>query len=165
MTARLRILSFVSGCVFLCLGFALKQEWTWSVGFLVAGVAGVLYLARAKKGSGWVGLAFFLGAASLGVFLGVPFWTLLLAALSGLAFWDLDAFYDRLRRMPENEAIDTLAKAHHKRLLLALGIGWVLAQASSFFQFNLSLGWAILLGLAVVLLIREGISSLNLNGQ
>jgi hypothetical protein len=164
MTARLRILSVVIGFASLCLGFGLGGEWLWAGIFLVTGIGGVIFLTWRKCEFGWVGLGIFLAAAAWGVYLSLPFWLMLLAALAGLAFWDLDALYARLRQVTPGPETIQLEKAHHRRLLLALLIGGLLTLVFSFFQIRLSLGWAIVIGLAVVLLIREGIRSLNLDG-
>lgn len=165
MTARLRILSVVSGFAFLCLGFGLGGEWLWAGIILMVGAAGVVYMNWRKHEIGWAGLGFFLAAAAWGVYLSLPFWLMLLAALAGLAFWDLDSFHARLHLVTPNPETIQLEKAHLRRLLLALTMGGLLTLGFSFFQIRLSLGWAILIGLAVVLLIREGIRSLNLDGQ
>ncbi len=161
MTARLRVLSFGLACVFLCMGFGLQAEWAWSGGFLLLGIAGCFLLLKYKWPVGLAGFTIILIAAVAGIFLNISLWSALLAVVAGLGFWDLDAFNERLTRVPASEETLSLEKVHHKRLLLALGIGGGLVLFSLLIDFRLSLGWAILLGLAVILLVRLGIRSLT----
>jgi hypothetical protein len=165
MTQRFRLISFFTGFALLCLGCLLEQQWFWAGILLAIGIGGGIVIIQRKAGIGWLGLVFFFSAAVLGIFLGLPFWLVLLIALAGLAFWDLDSFFERLQTAAQTgsnkEQFEKLEIAHFRRLGQALAIGWVVAQSGSFVQFRLSLGWAILLGFVVVYFIHQGIRSLS----
>jgi hypothetical protein len=79
-------------------------------------------------------------------------WTGLIAVTMVLAAWDLDAFGRRLARFDQVEG--DIEKAHVQRVGLIGTIGLVLGSLPLVWQFDLSLGWALLVaGILVISLI------------
>lgn len=99
-----------------------------------------------------------LAAAAVGVLNSVSSVAMFAAALSALAYWDLEAFQHRLRRVKPDEATQALQQAHLKRLLGVLGVSLALSLVGLAVQIRLSIGWGILLGLAALVFIRLGLS-------
>jgi hypothetical protein len=88
---------------------------------------------------------------AFGAWLAVAAGWLLGGMVAGLAAWDLDAYYKRLRRVPHIEQEAQLVQTHLRRLLVALGLGLGLSAAALLLQYELRFGWAILLVFLVIL--------------
>lgn len=165
MTRRLRLISFGVCYAALALGFGLGGQLAWAVLWAVGGAAGLVLLYKSKLELGQAGFLLGVGGAAWGIWQGLPAWALVLALGAALAFWDLDAFLERLRAVGAVEspeaaaALRALERAHMRQLAWALGIGMALCAAGFWVKLELSLGWAIFLGVVVIAAIRLGVAA------
>lgn len=160
-TVLFRKLSFFLACFFLGLALLLGAQWLGAICALGLGIAGWFLLDKIRWHAGQAGFILLVAAAAGGIWIGLPLWLMLLVVLFTLAFWDLDAFHYRIAGLKPDDRIKKLEKAHRDRLFLALITGGVISLAGVFIRLNLSLGWAIILGLVIVLGIRFGIRALG----
>jgi hypothetical protein len=153
----------VLAVIALSLGFLLAGHWGWALLFCILGLVGWLarYPAFYFAPAGNLLFAVFLTAAALGVIAGLPVPLMLAAVTFNLGFWDLHAFENRLRQAVSSPATAALEKAHLQRLLPVLALGFLLGVIPLSIQFELSLEWAMALGLLVVLGLRLGIHFLT----
>jgi hypothetical protein len=161
MTTLHRKTSFFLACTFLSLALFMEQQWVWAALALCIGAAVWLLIDRIKWQTGWVAFFIFVAVAATGTYLGFPLWLMLPVVLFALVFWDLDAFLYRLSWFEPNERIQQMEKAHYIRLVMALVAGTVISLPGLFLRLDLSLGWAILLGLVIFLGIRLGIRAMG----
>jgi predicted membrane-bound spermidine synthase len=106
-------------------------------------------------------LILFVAAAAIGVIVGLSVFPLLIAVLASLAYWDLDGFQQRLSRVDSSDWTHNLEKSHIRRLLIALGLGLAASLIGLLIRTDLSMIWAILLGLVIVVSLRMGIRALQ----
>jgi hypothetical protein len=146
-------------------GCAVGGLWLWVLGYVILALAGWLLLWRTRMVLGiWMFVIFQVSAVA-GLLNGLSYWAMLVVMITGLAFWDLDAFYWRLSRVKASDETWLVEKAHGKRLLIALAAGALLGAGGLLFELKLSLGWAILLGLVIFIGFRYGISALHANDE
>lgn len=157
----LRKFSFFLACFVMALALSMERQWLWVALALGLGVAGWYLLDKIRWQAGQAGFIILVGAAAAGIFLGLPLWLMLPAVVFALGFWDLDAFLYRIARFQSDERIERLRKAHHYRLAVTLLAGVVISLPGLFLRLDLSLGWAILLGLVIFLGIRLGIRAMG----
>jgi hypothetical protein len=100
-------------------------------------------------------------AAAFGMVGGLPALPLLVAVLASLAYWDLDGFNQRLSRVSSTDATRSLEKSHLRRLIIALSLGLLVSLMALSIRIDLSMAWAILLGLVIVISLRLGIGALQ----
>ena len=132
---------------------------------ICAAVAAGAWLGRERlakaENAGWQrgSLAAVVLAAGLGMFTGAARPAMLAGVVAGLAWWDLADFTQRLERFgrPDDPERESLISAHLRRLALALGLGLLLGMAALAASIDLSLEWAMVLGVLAVLLIRVSI--------
>ena len=91
----------------------------------------------------------------------LPSMLLLVAVLASLAYWDLEGFHQRLSRVDSTDATHRLEKSHIRRLFIVLGLGLVVSLVALSIRIDLSMVWAILLGLVIVISLRLGIGALQ----
>jgi hypothetical protein len=91
----------------------------------------------------------------------LPALPLLVAVLASLAYWDLDGFNQRLSRVDPSDATRSLEKSHLRRLIIALSLGLVVSLVALYVRIDLSMAWAILLSLLIVISLRLGIRALQ----
>jgi hypothetical protein len=107
------------------------------------------------------GLIVFAGAAAFGVWQGVPAGWMLFGAVAALAAWDLDHFTRRLRQAAHIKDETQLRRNHLQRLVAVAGLGVVLAGLALSFQIKLNLGWAMLLGLLIIIGLSRAVAAIN----
>jgi hypothetical protein len=147
----------------LSLGFLLAGHWAWALLFCILGLVGWLarYPAFYFAPAGNILFAILVTASALGVIAGLSVPLMLAAVTFALGFWDLHALETRLRQAVSSPATATLEKAHLQRLLPILALGFLLALIPLSIQFELSLEWAMALGLLLVVGLRLGIHFLT----
>jgi hypothetical protein len=143
--------SIVFAMVILALGYALTPLW---LGAVVVAILGLIWLVGQQRQVDWLndfGFAFFVAAAAIGVWRGAPSGWMLVGTVAALAAWDLARFDGRLAQVEQIIGGRQLRRDHLRRLLLVAGLGLGFGALALGLQFELSLGWAILLGLLVVI--------------
>lgn len=158
-----RTFSLCLAAVALALAYGLGIAWVWTPVFIVLGLLGWWAPAVLKLQPATALFIVFIAAAALGCILGLPTAAMLLAVLAALAYWDLDALHLRLSEVSDSPATRRLAAGHLKRLLAVLGLSLAAGLGAIFIHINLTLGWAMILGLVVIAGIRLGIGALNDN--
>lgn len=158
LTAYLRYVSLILAFSALVIGCALAGYGSWALLTALLGSLGTLSLDKWLRNQGtmlYLGLA---GATGFGMMIGLKPLAMLIALVAALSFWDLDAFHQRLCQVETGDLTQALEKAHLKRLLSVLGIGFALALAGILGHVHLGMGWAILLGLGAILSIQLGLN-------
>ena len=117
-----------------------------SVGFSLIWLVGIW---RGWDWSAFIGFISLTGAAVFGVGLGMLPVGMLVALIATLVAWDLHRFLLRLGTADTVIDKSTLQKIHLRRLAITAGVGLVLGVLALNLEFNLGLGWVILMGLIV----------------
>lgn len=162
---RLRLLSLALAAIALCIGYAWNDQWVWALLFLALGGAGWVLPKRLARPLGPPLFTVFAAAAGLGAANLLPTPAMLLAILAALAYWDLDAFQERLKRVPASEDTRRLEELHLKRLAWVLGLGLALSLPGLLLHIKINLLWAMLLALLIIFGIRQGIGFLRQNHE
>jgi hypothetical protein len=157
MTYRMMIsvVSILIAPVALSLTYGLEQYWVGSVAALGLGLWG-LY-AWKKVQSAWIADLFFAGVVllvTIGGFLGLMTYLLLLALLCALGAWDLIRFQRRIEHSPFSEGILKIEKRHLTLLGLVLLGGGIFAGVMLTARMQISFGITLVLG--VILIISLG---------
>jgi len=79
-----------------------------------------------------------------------PFW-MLASVIAALVAWDLMDFSQRLARISEVKGEFELRQAHLRRVFSVASLGFVLGGMALSLRVELTLGWAIFLGLLTIL--------------
>ena len=142
-------------------GYALAGAWLGALIFLVLGGLWFAVQLRASSGARAVGVAslmlfLFLPGCAVGMWLGVPGWLALIAAVAALGAWDLDHFLQRLSSAARVELGSGLGRAHLLRLASVEGVGLLAGLAALMVRARLPFWWEVLL----VILAVAGISRL-----
>jgi hypothetical protein len=165
VTAKLALASTLLAAAVLALGYGLGSAWS-GVGPILA--VGLLWLASQwRDWWGWTAswaLAFFTGAAAVGLWLGLGAGWMLAGVVAALSAWDLDHFAQRLKRAGWVEGTCALEHRHLRRLLAVDGLGFLLGAVALGIRIPFGFGVALVLGLlamwglsrAVGFLRREG---------
>ena len=101
--------------------------------------------------SPFIGFITLTGVAALGAGLGVMPMGMLVALIATLVAWDLHRFLLRLANADFVIDKASLQRIHLRRLVIVAGVGVVLGILALNLEFNLKLGWLILMGLIVAL--------------
>jgi hypothetical protein len=163
MVAKLLFTSTILATVALALGYGLVGLWAGVVFVLVLGF---LWLVGQRRGWGWMAsvmLVFFVGAASIGLWLNVQDGWMLLSVVAALSAWDLDHFAQRLSGVGQNRVEETrdLERRHLERLLIVDGLGLLFGAVALGIEVDLGFGTALLLGLLAVLGLSRAVGILR----
>ena len=161
MAAKILPLTIGLATGVLALNYALSGLWS---GMLLILALGLLWLIG--QGRGWGGVAsatfvVFVGAAVIGLWLGLAAIWMLLGVVAVLTAWDLDRFAGRLRDVGQVEGVQALERHHLQRLVVVDGLGLLLAAVALRIEINLSFGVTFLLGLLAVLGLSRVIGTLR----
>ncbi len=143
------------------IGYALGGHSAWVLPIMLAGLVWLAGHWRRWPWSASFGLILFVTLAAWGVFLELPAGWLLLAVITTLAAWDLAYFSWRLEQVPSTADPAGLLRAHLSRLALATGLGLILGGLALQLHFELSLGWALLLGLLILLGLSRAVRTIR----
>ena len=136
-------------------GYALQALWP-GAGLIL--LIGLLWLAGDRRGWDWVAepcLAGWVLLAAFGAWWGTISGWMLIGVVAALAAWDLRHFDMRLRAAGAIAPPDGLARAHLRRLALVAGAGLLFGAIALGIRFELTFGWALLVGaLAIIGLSR-----------
>ena len=134
----------------LALIYGWHGEWGGVLAGSALGLVGIAGLWRWR----WLtdaGLFGYAAAAAWGVWLELPAAWLLAGLIAALAAWDLVHFARRLD-LPGSQVVNraALVRGHLQRLGLAAGLGLLLGETALALSLDLTLGWALLLGLLAI---------------
>jgi hypothetical protein len=118
------------------------------------GALGLLWLIGQWRGWRWsasAGLISLTGLAAWGVWSQLPAPWLLFGLVAALAAWDLARFSQRLQQARQVIDEASLIWAHLQRLLIIAGLGLLLGEIALAVRLEFNLGWALLLGLLLIL--------------
>ena len=131
--------------------FASRGSWVW---VSLSVLFGILILFGEALRLKWTGTLTFIGltvAIVRCVFLEVsPEW-LLLSIVAALSSWDLQAFIHRIHRDERVEKAPDLEKQHIKRLVTALGPGFLLGWITLKISIHIRFGWMLFFGIAITI--------------
>lgn len=161
MSARLCVASLVLAACALVIAYGIGNLWGWAILIAGLGILGGFGPRSLRVRFNRLWLLGFVIAAAIGMLSGLPALPLLVAVLASLAYWDLEGFNQRLSRVDPSDATRSLEKSHLRRLILALSLGLVVSLMALLIRIDLSMVWAILLGLVIVISLRLGIGALQ----
>ena len=157
MMRRLIAVAIGLGALGMAATFALAALWGWVVAIVIVGL---FWLAEPRHGLRWVatlGLLFFTAAAVVGVLLRLSTFWLLSSLVALLAAWDLGHLRGYLDDVADIRNKAELTRAHLKRLGIVAGLGWFLGVAALGVRLTFDFGWALALGLVVVVSLSRAI--------
>ena len=161
MSARLCVASLILAACALVIAYGIGNLWGWAILIAGLGILGGFGPSSLRVRFNRLWLLGFVIAAVNGILSGLPALLLLVAVLASLAYWDLEGFNQRLSRVDPSDATRSLEKSHIRRLLIALGLGLVASLIGLSIRTDLSIIWAILLGLVIVISLQMGIRALQ----
>ena len=142
-------LSLFMACSALAVAFWIPQYILLSVIFMMVFV---INLIPTKKNPSILSSILFIvviSGAAFGIMVGGSPPLLLFVCVASLSYWDLDALDRRLKPQKSTELTREMEKSHIYRLLGSLGVGYLIGLVSLSIHIKLSIGWAIVLGIAV----------------
>lgn len=112
--------------------------WGYSLGGLEGAgrwilIAGALWLLAQWRRLTWVGslvLLIFIGAAAVGLWIGLPPSLMVIGAVGGLLGWDLAGFLQRMRRASPFDDVHAMELRHLGRVSIVAAISLVIAGLS-----------------------------------
>ncbi len=117
-------------------------------------VVGLFWLFSRWRRWAWVaslGLVIFVGAAVLGLWIGLSPILMTCSVLGGLLAWDLADFSRRLYRAAPEDDLRKLENKHLVRLVILGVIGLSLSLVAMYLNLRISFGWMFLLAFAALL--------------
>ena len=157
MMRRLSAVAIGLGTLGMAATFALAALWGWVVAIVIVGL---FWLAEPRHGLRWVAtlsLLFFTAAAVVGVLLKLSTFWLLSSLVMLLAAWDLSHFFRYLDDVADVRNEAELTRDHLKRLGIVAGLGWFLGATALAVRLTFDFGWALALGLVVVVSLSRAI--------
>jgi hypothetical protein len=161
LTAKFVPVGIGLATVALALGCTLGGLWFVAVPILILGVA---WLVGQSRGWPWIaslGLALSTVAAAAGLLLGLGAGWMLAGLVAALAVWDLYHFSHALESVPRVEGERSLERRHLQRLLMAVGLGVLLAAVALGVRVSLGFGLVLLLGLVAILGLSQAVAFLR----
>lgn len=134
-------------------GFALAEMW-WGAGLAIL-LGGLWFGAqwRGRSARQTLLMVAAIALAGVGVWRGTPAWPMLVAVVATLAAWEL-SHTNRPVTPAKHRRIDkqmSLRRLHRRRFGLVALFGLLFGALALSLQFRLTLGWAIFLGLVIVI--------------
>ena len=161
LTAKLVPVSIGLSAGAFALGSALGGLWFVAVPILILGAA---WLAGWGRGWPWIsslGLALSTVGAAAGLLLGLGAGWMLAGLVAALAAWDLHHFSHTLEGVPRVDGEGSLERRHLLRLLVAVGLGALLAVVALGVRVTLGFGLVLLLGLVAILGLSQAVAYLR----
>jgi hypothetical protein len=165
MSAWLLPAGTVLAAAVFAVGYGLNELWG---GAVTVGVVGAFWMVGQWRRWRWVtsvALVLLMGAAVMGLWLGVGGGWMLVGVVTALVAWDLDRFVWRMRAAGRVESADTLERRHLQRLLIVGGAGLLLGAVALSFRIRLGFAVAFLLALLAVLGLSQAVSFLRREGD
>jgi hypothetical protein len=139
----------------IALGYGRGESWRGTAFALGVGLLWLLDTRRDGGGMATVGLVSLVGAAAVGLWLGLRAGWMLFGVVAALSAWDLDHFARRLWRAEQTEKVRHLEATHLRRLAIVDGVALLISTAALGIRVTLGFGAALLLGgLAILGLTR-----------
>jgi hypothetical protein len=164
-TVWLLSVGIVLAAAVLATGYGLNSLWG---GVGVALVVGGFWLVGQWRRWGWVAsvaLVLWIGAAAVGLGMGVGGGWMLVGVVAALAAWDLDRFVWRMRAAGRVEDAGFLEQHHLQRLLTVSGAGLILGAVALSLRIRLGFAAAFLLAFLAVLGLSRVIGFLQREGD
>ncbi len=161
MTAAALITSIVLAASALILAYALGALWLPAAAILIFGLAWIVGQRLGWRWVAWLMVGSSVVAAAVGAWLDLSPVLLVVGLIAALSAWDLDGFARQLKRVDAVEQKQVLQRRHLRRLLLADGLGLLLAVLAVTVQVDLSFGLALILGLIALLGLSRAIGFLR----
>ena len=118
---------------------------------VVVSLIWVTGLWRGWAWSAYVGFVGLIGIAALGAGLEISPVGMLVALSATLISWDLHRFLSRLGSADYVIGTSNLQRIHLRQLAVVAGVGLALGILALSIEFNLGLGWVILMGIIVAI--------------
>ncbi len=138
----------------LAVGYAIVAQWIALAVILLTSLAWLL-AAHKWPAAEWVSMALvvFVGLAAAGLFAGVSPSLMIFSATLALASWDLALFDQVVTDLSSTspETITLFENRHYQSLILALGLGLLIAVAGRMIHFEIPLGGMIFLVILALL--------------
>ncbi len=133
-------------------------------------LTGLIWLAEQWDWLPWkiissIGLAVFTIAAAVLAFVGFPAILILLCLILTLIAWDLDGFLGRTMSAGYIENATGLERRHLKRIAITSGLGLILGGAALEVKIDLAIGWILLLGLVIIILLNRLMATFTGNSK
>ncbi len=131
--------------------YAIAEQWIY--GLVIAGL-GVIWLFSVWRNFQEListGLIVFIGVAAWGIYQELSTIWMLIAVVVSLVAWDLARFSQRIAYAEPFAEGAVVQQAHLQRLAMVGGLGLLLGGLALGLQFQLNFGWAVLLGLVMVI--------------
>lgn len=151
MVTAVETICVLAGLVPLAFGFAQYNLLPMAIG---CSVIGLLWLAAFWRHWTWaasLGLLVFVGAAGLGVWIGLPPIMMGFSVLASLSAWDLAHFSLRLSKAAPEDDLRKIRNHHLLRLAGQGALGLVLILAAVLLQLKITFGWLFLLAILAVI--------------
>ena len=155
----------IAATLALAFGYAMSSLWPGAVAVVTLGLG---WAAGQRRQFGWptdLGFIALMIAAAIGVWWGAGAGWMLLGAAGALAAWDLARFARRLGQAEHLVHEARLQQAHRQRLLPVVVLGLGLGGIALSIQLKLSFGWAIVLGLVVIIGLSRVVISISSHSE
>jgi hypothetical protein len=151
MISIFEAITILAGMISLMVGYYHSSLSPIAIGCFVIGLLWLLSLWRRWTWVASLGLVVFMGAAMLGLWIGLSPILMVCGVLFGLSAWDLADFSRRLHRAAPEDDLRKLENIHLVRLILLGVVSLILSLLAVFLHLQISFGWMFLLAFAVVL--------------
>jgi hypothetical protein len=138
------------------------------IGLLAAIALAALWSFGLYKKRAWtadLGLFFLYALVALQAYVRVSALWLLLSGFSGLAAWDLCHFVARFSTVEPSEMALRIQQKHLIRLSFASAVSFLLVLVALNLQFRLTFGWALVLGIILLLALNQIIALIRRQGE
>jgi hypothetical protein len=148
----------------LALGFGFNRLWAIVIVDIVVGIAWFMFDRRDRRWPSGIMLCGITAQAVLGMVLQIETILMLLAVSAGLAAWDIEHFFNRLKNVHSQETLLELRGKYLRRLLMVNGSGFLFSAAALLVRalllqykvhivFGGAFSVAVLLGLALIMVV------------
>ncbi len=148
----------------LALSYFFQSAWL-GAGLIL--LSGVLWLSEARKDLPWLAsvmMLVFFGLGGYGAWLGYSSGLILIGIIATLAAWDMAYFWQHLQPSSKVEKETALKQAYLNRLGLVVGASFLLGSLALLIQFELNLGWALVVGFIVIITLGRVMRGIRAKG-
>jgi hypothetical protein len=149
----------------LAVGYGLHGMWQGAAVALATGVLWLVGQRRRWKRVAAVALVIWVGAAAIGLEMGVGGGWMLVGVVAALVAWDLDHFAWRMRVVGRVQDADVLARRHLRRSLAVAALGLFLGAAALSLRIRLGFAVAFLLALLALVGLSRVVGFLRYQGD
>jgi len=139
------------------IGFVLSPYPMMSVGIAILWILWTIALRQERQWGKNAGLYLIVLISVLAAWLGLNRYLLLFNIIFTMISWDISTFITNLNRTENIPKEKKLINAHISRLAIVSTLAFVLAISSFLLEFNISFGWALVLGLILIIALSRTI--------